>query len=453
MWLSADEIFETMRMIEEQHLDIRTVTLGVSLYDCCASDMRTTCERMVRKLLTVGQRLVPVADEVAADFGIPIVNRRVAVSPVSQLGAATGASDYLPLALALERVATELGVDFVAGFSAVVHKGMSLHDQVLLDSLPAALNQTQRVCASVSVASTQSGINMDAVRRMGDVIHQTAHLRPELAGLPCGRLVVFCNQPADNPFVAGALHGPGEPDVTLNVGVSGPGVVRAVVERIPDAPLEDLADAIKQTAFKITRMGELAGREVSRRLGVPFGIVDLSLAPTPARGDSVAEVLEAMGLDKCGGHGTTAALALLNDAVKKGGAMASSHVGGLSGAFIPLTEDAEMARSAELGALGLDKLEALTAVCSVGLDMVALPGDTPPATIASILADEMAIGMVNHKTTACRLIPVPGKTAGEWVDFGGLLGSGPIIGVNRYAGTRFVSRGGRIPGPIQSLKN
>ena len=355
--------------------------------------------------------------------------------------------------MTLDKVAAELGVDFIAGFSAPVHKGYSNSDRVLLRDLPEALGRTQRVCSSISLASTRSGINMDAVLEMGHLIHETAHRRPELNGGPCCRLVVFCNQPEDNPFVAGAMHGVGEPDVVIHVGVSGPGVVRAAVERLPNANLGDLAEAIKIASFKITRLGEMAGREAARRRGLPFGIVDLSLAPTPARGDSVAEILQAMGLEQCGTHGSTAALAMLNDAVKKGGAMASSHVGGLSGAFIPVTEDAAMADAARKGAISLDKLEAMSCVCSVGLDMVAVPGDTPPETLAGIIADEMAIGMINSKTTAVRIIPVPGKKAGEWVEFGGLLGSGPIMAVNPCSSAGFVRRGGWLPAPIQSLRN
>ncbi|MGE0493012.1 MAG: PFL family protein [Vulcanimicrobiota bacterium] len=453
MYLSAREVMETLEMIEELHLDIRTVTMGVNLLDCASDDIQKTCAKVVRKLLRSGEKLVETAQAVSQDFGIPIVNKRLSVTPISMVAAASGADSYVPLAMALDRTAAELGIDYLGGFSAPVHKGITPADRVLLRSLPEALDRTERVCSSISVASTKAGINLEALLLMGRVVYDTAHRSPQKGGINCGRLVVFCNQPEDNPFIAGAMHGTGEPDVEIHVGVSGPGVVKAVVDRMPDAPLQDLAEAIKQTAFKITRMGELAGREVSRRLGVPFGIVDLSLAPTPTRGDSVAEVLESMGLEKCGTHGTTAALALLNDAVKRGGAMASSRVGGLSGAFIPVSEDSEMARSVEMGALGLDKLEAMTAVCSVGLDMVAVPGDTPPETLTAIMADEMAIGMINGKTTAVRLIPVPGKKAGEWVDFGGLLGAAPIMAVHKFSAANFVRRGGRIPAPIQSLTN
>lgn len=451
--VTASEVLETLEMIEELHLDIRTVTLSVQLHDCAAETVEATVRRTVEKLLRSAQHLVSTVESVSGDLGIPIVNKRIAVSPVSRLMAATRSDSYLPMALALDRVAKELGIDFLGGYSAPVHKGMCASDQVLIEGLPEALAATERICASISVASSKAGINMDAVLMVAKALHRLAHLHPEREGLDCGRLVVFCNQPEDNPFVAGAMCGPGEPEIAINIGVSGPGVVRAVVKKMPDAPLHEIAEAIKVTAFKITRAGELAGREVSRRLGIPFGIVDLSLAPTPARGDSIAEVLEAMGLEQCGTHGTTAALALLNDAVKRGGAMASSRVGGLSGAFIPVTEDMAMARAVESGALTLAKLEAMTAVCSVGLDMVAVPGNITVETLAAIIADEMAIGMVNNKTTAARLIPVPGKGPGEWVDYGGLLGSGPIIATSEFSSARFVNRGGRIPAPLQSLKN
>ena len=454
MWLAADEVLDTLRMIESEHLDIRTVTLGISLQDCAAQTMRSACERVIRKILTVGKDLVSCVEQVSEEFGIPIVNKRVAVSPISYVGAATGESSYVPLARAIDRAAAEVGVDYIGGFSALVHKGFKDSDRVLFDSIPEALNCTERVCSSVSLASTRAGINMDAVQRFGQIVREAAFMRPELDGLPCARLVGFCNMPEDNPFVAGALHGLGEAETIINVGISGPGVVRAAIHRLgPDADLGEVAEAVKRTAFKITRMGELVGREVSRRLGVGFGILDLSLAPTPARGDSVAEVLEAMGLERCGTHGTTAALALLNDAVKKGGSMASSYVGGLSGAFIPLSEDEEMARCAGMGALSLDKLEAMTCVCSVGLDMIAVPGDTPAETISAIVADEMAIGMINNKTTAVRLLPIPGKKAGDEISYGGLLGAAPIIPVNRFSSSAFIRRAGRIPAPLQSLTN
>lgn len=453
MNLTSHEIFETLQMFEEHHLDIRTITLGVNLLDCASSSVEETCQKVVRKLLRVGRQLVPTVNEVARDLGIPIVNKRISVTPISLVGAAAGPKCFVPLALSMDKAAQELGVDFIAGFSAPVHRGISPSDRALLDSLPEALNRTERVCSSISLASTRAGINMDAVADMGRIILDIAGRQPHLDGLPCCRLVVFCNQPEDNPFVAGAMHGPGEADVVIHVGVSGPGVVKAAVERAPGATLHELADIIKVAAFKITRLGEMAGREVARRLGYPLGIVDLSLAPTPARGDSVAEILQVMGLEYCGVHGSTAALAMLNDAVKKGGAMASGAVGGLSGAFIPLSEDAAMVDAAKAGALGLDKLEAMTCVCSVGLDMVAVPGDTPAETLSAIIADEMAIGMINGKTTAVRIIPVPGKRAGDFVNFGGLLGSAPIIPVNRFSSAKFIARGGNIPAPLQSLRN
>lgn len=453
MNLSAHEIFDTLQMFEEHHLDIRTLTLGVNLLDCSASTVNETCERVARKLLRTGARLVETVDSVARDFGVPIVNKRISVTPMSLVGAAAGPESFVPLALTLDHCAAELGVDFIAGFSAPVHRGVTPADLALLRSLPEALGRTERVCSSISLASTRAGINMDAVAEMGRIIRQIADRRPELEGLPCCRLVVFCNQPEDNPFVAGAMHGTGEADVVLHVGVSGPGVVRAALERAPNAPFHELAEIIKVAAFKITRLGEMAGREAARRLGIPLGIVDLSLAPTPARGDSVAEILQVMGLEYCGVHGSTAALAMLNDAVKKGGAMASGQVGGLSGAFIPLSEDAAMADAARAGALGIDKLEAMTCVCSVGLDMVAVPGDTPPETLSAIIADEMAIGMINGKTTAVRIIPVPGKGVGDSVNFGGLLGEAPIIAVNPFSSANFIRRGGNIPAPLQSLRN
>ena len=451
--VTAQEVLETLEMIEELHLDIRTVTLSVQLHDCAAETVERTVSRTVEKLLKTAENLVPVVESVSGDLGIPIVNKRISVSPVSRLMAATRADNYLPMARALDMVAKELGIDYLAGYSAPVHKGMCDSDRILIEGLPEAISSTERICSSISVASSKAGINMDAVLMVAKAVKDLAFRHPEREGLDCGKVVIFCNQPEDNPFIAGAMCGPGEPEVAINIGVSGPGVVRSVISKMPDAPLHVLAEAIKQTAFKITRAGELAGREVSRRLNIPFGIVDLSLAPTPARGDSIAEVLEAMGLQQCGTHGTTAALALLNDAVKRGGAMASSRVGGLSGAFIPVTEDMAMARAVEAGVLSLAKLEAMTSVCSVGLDMVAVPGSVSVESLAAIIADEMAIGMVNNKTTAARLIPVPGKGPGEWVDYGGLLGSGPIIEVSSAGSSQFVSRGGRIPAPLQSLRN
>ncbi|MBQ7529939.1 PFL family protein [bacterium] len=454
MWLTANEVLDTLRMIEDEHLDVRTVTMGLNLNDCASSSMRSTCEKVVRKILTVGERLVPVVEQVSQEFGVPIVNKRIALSPLSLIGAACGAKSYLPLAIAIDRAAKELGIDYIGGFSALVHKGFTDSDKILFHSIPEALNATERVCASVSLGSTKAGINMEAVKLFGEVVHQTAFLKPELQGLPCCKLVCFCNMVEDNPFIAGAMHGIGEAGASINVGISGPGVVNAAIRRLGrEADLGEVAEAVKRTAFQITRMGELVGREVSKRLGVGLGILDLSLAPTPARGDSIADVLEAMGLERCGTHGTTAALGLLNDAVKKGGIMASSNVGDLSGAFIPLSEDEEMAYCAEIGALGLDKLEAMTCVCSVGLDMIAIPGDTPATTISGIVADEMVIGMVNNKTTAVRVLPIPGKKAGEKVDYGGLLGSAPIVSVNSHSCADFINRGGRIPAPLQSLRN
>lgn len=453
MMVTAQEVLETLEMIDDLHLDIRTVTLAVQLHDCAAESVESTVRRTVDKLLRSAEKLVPTVQTVSNDLGIPIINKRISTSPISRLMAASRADSFLPMALALDRVASELDIDFLGGYSAPVHKGMCRSDKVLIEGLPEALSSTKRVCASIAIASSKSGINMDACFMVAKAIYELAQRHPEREGLDCGRLVVFCNQPEDNPFIAGAMCGPGEPEIAINIGVSGPGVVRQVISKMPDAPLHELAEAIKLTAFKITRAGELVGRQVSKRLGVPFGIVDLSLAPTPARGDSIAEVLQAMGLERCGTHGSTAALAMLNDSIKRGGAMASSRVGGLSGAFIPVTEDAAMAQDVAAGALSLAKLEAMTAVCSVGLDMVAVPGSTSPETLAAIIADEMAIGMINNKTTAARLIPVPGKGPGEWVDYGGLLGAGPIIATSEFSSDGFILRGGRIPAPIQSLRN
>jgi uncharacterized protein (UPF0210 family) len=450
---SSSEVLETIRMVQAENLDIRTVTLGISLRDCATSDLNTTCHRIYDKVRRKAERLVPVAEEIEARFGIPIVNKRIAVTPISLVGEPSGAEDYLPLAETLDRAAAEVGVNFVGGFSALVHKGFTSGDHALINSLPQALAQTERVCASVNVGTTQAGLNMDAIRTLGLIIKETARLTAHQGGLGCAKLVIFCNAPEDNPFMAGAFHGVGEPECALNVGVSGPGVVLAAIRQHPTADLGTIATVIKNTAFKVTRMGELVAREVSRRLGVPFGIVDLSLAPTTAQGDSVAEILESMGLERCGACGTTAALALLNDAVKKGGAMASSYVGGLSGAFIPVSEDSGMIRAVEEGALTLPKLEAMTAVCSVGLDMFAVPGDTPAEVISALIADEAAIGMVNKKTTAVRVIPAPGKKPGDVVEFGGLLGRAPVMPVNNFSPAAFVARGGRIPAPLLALNN
>ncbi|AGL00808.1 PFL family protein [Desulfoscipio gibsoniae] len=451
--LTIQEIMETVTMVQEEHLDIRTITLGISLRDCADADPRAACQKIYDKITRLAGNLVPVGEEIAREYGIPIVNKRISVTPISLVAESSRTDDYLIFAETLDRAAAEVGVNFIGGFSALVHKGITGGDKKLLGSIPAALDSTKRVCSSVNVATTKAGINMDAVALMGRVIKDVAYRTADRDGLGCAKLVVFANVPEDNPFMAGAFHGVGESESVINVGVSGPGVVKRAVERVKGSDFGTLAETVKKSAFKITRMGELVGRSAAMRLGVPFGIVDISLAPTPAIGDSVAEILEAMGLERCGTHGTTAALALLNDAVKKGGAMASSYVGGLSGAFIPVSEDAGMIRAVEEGALHLDKLEAMTCVCSVGLDMIAVPGDTPAETISAIIADEMAIGMINQKTTAVRIIPAPGKQVGDYVEFGGLLGRAPVMPVHRFSAVDFVVRGGRIPAPIHSLSN
>ena len=440
-------------MTEMEHLDIRTVTMGISLRDCADSSNAEVCEKVYRKITRYGSRLVAVTDEIAAEYGVSIANRRLAVTPAALVAESAEDRDYLALARSLDAAASAVGVDFIGGFSALVHKGFTGGDESFLESLPAALAATERLCGSVNAATTRAGINMAAVARLGHLIKDLAERTAEAGGLGCAKFVVFANAVEDNPFMAGAFHGIGEPEVVVNIGVSGPGVVAHAVQHAGDCELSLLAETIKRVAFKITRAGELVGREAARRLGVPFGIIDLSLAPTPAAGDSVAEILEHMGLEKAGAPGSTAALALLTDAVKKGGAMASGHVGGMSGAFIPVSEDSAMIEAARLGALTLEKLEALTSVCSVGLDMVAVPGDTPAETIAAIIADEMAIGVMNHKTTAVRIIPAPGKRVGEMVEFGGLLGRAPVMPVNRFDCSRFIRRGGRIPAPIHSLRN
>lgn len=450
---TIQEIMETIKMVQDEHLDIRTITMGISLRDCADSDAKKACARIYDKITRLASNLVNVGEELAREYGIPIVNKRISVTPIALVAEACDAEDYLEYALALDRAAKEVGVNFIGGFSALVHKGLTRGDEKLLASIPRALDLTERVCASVNVATTKTGINMDAVYRMGQIVKETAERTADRDGLGCAKLVVFANVPEDNPFMAGAFHGVGEPECVINTGVSGPGVVKNAVERVKGTDFGTLAETVKKTAFKITRMGELVGRTAAARLGVPFGIVDVSLAPTPAVGDSVAEILEAMGLERCGTHGTTAALALLNDAVKKGGAMASSYVGGLSGAFIPVSEDAGMIRAVEDGALSLDKLEAMTCVCSVGLDMIAVPGDTTAETIAAIIADETAIGVINQKTTAVRVIPAPGKNVGDYVEFGGLLGRAPVMPVNPFSSQDFVRRGGRIPAPIHSLRN
>lgn len=451
--LTIEEIVETIKMIQEENLDIRTITMGISLRDCTSPNPQEACRKIYEKITRLAGRLVEVGEEIEREYGIPIVNKRISVTPIALVAEASDAETYLEFARTLDKAAAEVGVNFIGGFSALVHKGFTVGDRKLIESIPEALAATERVCSSVNVATSRSGINMDAVYLMGQVIKKTAELTADRDGLGCAKLVVFANVPEDNPFMAGAFHGIGEPECVINTGVSGPGVVKSALLKAPGADLGTLAEIIKKTAFKITRMGELVGRTAARKLNVPFGIVDLSLAPTPAVGDSVAEILEAMGLERCGAHGTTAALALLNDAVKKGGAMASSYVGGLSGAFIPVSEDAGMIRAVSEGALGLEKLEAMTSVCSVGLDMIALPGDTGAETIAAIIADEAAIGVFNHKTTAVRIIPAPGKKVGDWVEFGGLLGRAPVMAPNPFSAGEFVRRGGRIPAPIHSLKN
>ncbi len=453
MIYSAFEIQETLDMFMRYKLDIRAITLGVSLRDCAGPSGVQSRRRMKDKLLRLAGPLVGAGRAIEEEYGIPIINKRISVTPIALVADASDEEDYTPWAVTLDEVARELGVDFVGGFSALVQKGMTAGDRRLIASIPRALSTTQRVCASVNVGTTKSGINMDAVREMGHTIKKCAQLTADRDGLACAKLVVFCNAPEDNPFMAGAFHGIGEGDAVLNVGVSGPGVVKAALEAHPGASLDEIADVIKKTAFKITRMGQLVGEEAARRIGVPFGILDLSLAPTPEVGDSVARILEVMGLETAGTHGTTAALAMLTDMVKKGGVMASTRVGGLSGAFIPVSEDEGMVAAVSNGTLCLDKLEAMTCVCSVGLDMVALPGSTSAATISAIIADEMAIGMVNNKTTACRLIPVPGKEAGEWVEFGGLLGGAPILPVHAASSEAFIARGGHIPAPIHSFRN
>jgi len=451
--LNMKDIMETITMIQEEHLDIRTITMGISLLDCCDPDIDKSCEKVYNKIYRLAKDLVKTGETIEKKYGIPIVNKRISVTPIAMLIAASG-GDPVKYALTLDRVAKDVGVNFIGGFSALVHKGFSAGDKELIEAIPRALAETDFVCSSVNIGSTKAGINMDAVKMMGEAVKEAAELTKDKQCIGAAKLVVFCNAPEDNPFMAGAFHGVGEPDCVLNVGVSGPGVVRSALAKMPkDASLSEIADKIKKTAFKITRMGQLVGAEASKMLGVPFGIIDLSLAPTPAVGDSVAYILEEIGLEQCGTHGTTAALAMLNDAVKKGGVMASSNVGGLSGAFIPVSEDAGMIAAAEAETLSLEKLEAMTAVCSVGLDMVVLPGDTPATTISAIIADEAAIGMVNSKTTAVRAIPAIGYKEGEMLDFGGLLGKGPIMKVNEKSSDIMINRGGRIPAPMQSLKN
>ena len=451
--INKDEILETINMIDTEHLDVRTVTMGISLFDCVSDDPDRLCDRIYSKLCRKAKELVAVVGQIEKEFGIPIINKRISVTPISLIGADFDNDAYVKIARTLDRAAKDLGVNFIGGFGALVQKGQTLGASRLIDAIPRALSETELVCSSVNVASTKAGINMDAVARMGRVVCETARLTADRESIGCAKLVVFANVPEDNPFMAGAFHGMGEADCAVNVGVSGPGVVSAAIKSAGSCDITALSEIIKKTAFKITRMGQLVAREASRRLGVPFGIVDLSLAPTPAVGDSVAHILEAMGLEKCGACGTTACLALLNDAVKKGGVMASSHVGGLSGAFIPVSEDAGMIDAASCGCLRLEKLEAMTAVCSVGLDMIAVPGDTPPEVISALIADEIAIGVVNSKTTAVRVIPAIGKKVGDSVHFGGLLGDAPVMAINTASPAAFIARGGRVPAPIHSLKN
>lgn len=453
--INIHEVLETNNMIEHANFDVRTITIGISLLDCADRDVEVTCSKIREKILKVAGKLKKTAEDISTEFGVPIVNKRISITPISLVGAACckTSADYVKIAKTLDSVAAEVGVNFLGGYSAIVSKGMTESDRLLIESIPEALACTERICSSVNVGSTKTGINMDAVRLMGETIKKTAEMTAERDSFGCAKLVVLCNAPDDNPFMAGAFHGVTESDAIINVGVSGPGVVKCALEQVRGKCFEVLCETIKKTAFKITRVGQLVAQEASRRLGIPFGIIDLSLAPTPAIGDSVADILQEIGLEKAGAPGTTAALALLNDQVKKGGVMASSYVGGLSGAFIPVSEDQGMIEAAECGALTIEKLEAMTCVCSVGLDMIAIPGDTPASTISGIIADESAIGMINQKTTAVRIIPVVGKTVGDNVEFGGLLGHAPVMPVNRYSCEAFISREGRIPAPIHSFKN
>ncbi len=451
--INTKDILETIKMIEEEHLDIRTITMGISLRDLAADDINVLADKVYDKVTRRAEKLVATGEQIERELGIPIINKRISVTPIAMVGATSSANSYVPLAKALDRAAETTGVNFVGGFSALVQKGFAKGDEILINSIPEAMAETNLVCSSVNVASTKAGVNLDAIGLMGRIIKQTAELTKDNDSMGCSKLVVFANAVDDNPFMAGASHGIGEPETVINVGVSGPGVVQSAIRRAGDCSIGEVADVIKKTAFKITRMGQLVGALASQRLGVPFGIVDLSLAPTPAIGDSVARILEEVGLEVCGGCGTTAILAMLNDAVKKGGVMASSSVGGLSGAFIPVSEDEGMIAAAQAGALTLEKLEAMTAVCSVGIDMVAVPGDTTAEVISGLIADEIAIGVVNTKTTAVRVIPAIGKKVGDMVEFGGLLGAAPIMPIKTGSPAKFIGRGGRIPAPIQSLKN
>ena len=453
MIFSPVEIQETVNMFMRHKLDIRCITMGISLLDCADSDANKACEKIYNKIMKKAGNLVKVGQDIEKEFGVPIINKRISVTPIALVAGASDAKNYVPYIKTLDRCAKELGVNFIGGFSALVQKGITPADRILIDSIPEALASTECVCSSVNVGSTKSGINMDAVKLMGETIRKTAEATADRDSIGCSKLVVFCNAPEDNPFMAGAFHGPGEDDCVINVGVSGPGVILAAAREYKGKPINELADGIKKMAFKITRMGQLVGSEAAHRLGVGFGILDLSLAPTPAVGDSVARILEEIGLEGCGAPGTTAALAMLTDMVKKGGVMASTNVGGLSGAFIPVSEDEGMIEAVRKGSITLEKLEAMTTVCSVGLDMIAVPGDTSATTLSGIMADEFAIGMVNNKTTAVRLIPVIGKKEGEWAEFGGLLGGAPIMPVNRFSCAEFINRGGRIPAPIHSFRN
>ncbi|MBO5236110.1 MAG: PFL family protein [Spirochaetaceae bacterium] len=453
MLFSTREIQETVNMFMHYKLDVRAITMGISLRDCACENGKESRRRIREKILKHAEHLVKTGRAIETEFGVPIINKRIAVTPISMVAEPSGEKDYTEWAITLDQLAKELEVDFIGGFSALVQKGITPGDRILMESIPKALTVTERVCSSINLGTTKSGINMDAVKDMGRIIKTTAERTKDADGLGCAKLVVFCNAPEDNPFMAGAFHGPGEGDAVLSVGVSGPGVIKAACEEYKGRPLDEVADGIKKMAFKITRMGQLVGTEAARRLGVDFGILDLSLAPTPYVGDSVARILEELGLESAGAPGTTAALAMLTDMVKKGGVMASTNVGGLSGAFIPVSEDEGMISAVKAGSINLEKLEAMTCVCSVGLDMIAIPGDTSEATISGIIADEMAIGMVNNKTTAVRVIPVPGKTAGEWAEFGGLLGGAPILPVSKFSCQDFINRGGRIPAPIHSFRN
>ncbi|AIS52173.1 hypothetical protein TKV_c09960 [Thermoanaerobacter kivui] len=455
MRFAFDEIEETIRMVQAEKLDIRTITMGISLRDCVSDNVETLSNKVYDKITKKAKNLVKVANDLESEFGIPIVNKRISVTPIAVISeSAKSAEDFIKIAKTLDAAAKEVGVNFIGGYSALVHKGFTDGDLRLINSIPEALSSTERVCSSINVATTKAGINMDAVALMGKIIKKTAELTKDKDGIGAAKLVVFCNAPEDNPFMAGAFHGVGEGECVINIGVSGPGVVLAALSKLDSkADFGQVSEIIKKTSFKIARAGELIGRIAAERLNSSFGILDLSLAPTPEIGDSIANILEAMGLSKCGAHGTTAALALLNDAVKKGGVMASSYVGGLSGAFIPVSEDAGMISAVEAGALSIEKLEAMTCVCSVGLDMIAIPGDTPAETISAIIADEMAIGMINKKTTAVRIIPVPGKKEGDHVEFGGLLGHAPVMKVNNFSADTFIKRGGRIPAPLHSLNN